>query len=139
MTFAMLVKPFPWTKYSKKVLLRIDLPYCIGLFTQEDADARGLHLARGFQGALSDGNRIEFFWLVDKLDGVVIDARFQAFGNTALIGAAEVACELLVGKNYDQAKRITADLIDKHVREKPDLPSFPEETFGHINLVVDAI
>ena len=139
MTFSMLVKSFPWTRFSKKVLLRIDLPYCIGLFTQQDADARGLHLAKGSQGAISEGNRIEFFWLVDRSDGVVIDSRFQAFGNTALVGAAEVACELLVGKNYDQAKRITADLIDKHVREKPDLPSFPEETFGHINLVVDAI
>ena len=98
MTFSQLVKSFPWSRLSKKVLLRIDLPYCIGVFTQEDADARGLHLAQGSQGSIADGNRIQFYWLVDKSDGVIIDARFQAFGNTALIGAAEVACELLVGK-----------------------------------------
>ena len=139
MSFQNLVRSFPWTRFSKKVLLRIDLPYCIGVFEQEDAAVRGLHLARGTQGALTDGNWIEFYWLVDKTDGVIIDSRYQAFGNTALVGAAEVACELLVGKNYDQARRISADLIDKHVREKPDIPSFPEETFAHINLVVDAI
>jgi NifU-like protein len=139
MTFDALVKPFPWSRFSKKVILRIDLPYCIGFFTEEDASQRDLHLAHGAAGAIAEGNRIEFFWLVDKTDGVIIDSRFQAFGNTALVGAAEIACELVVGKNYDQAKRITADLIDKHVREKPDIPSFPEETFGHINLVIDAI
>lgn len=139
MSFKDLVKPFPWTRYSKKVQLRIDTPYCIGSFEQMDADARELFLAHGSQGSLIDGNRLDFYWLVDKSDGVIIDARFQAFGNTALIGAGEVACELVIGKNYDQAHRITADLIDKHVRDKSDIPAFPEETYPHLNLVVDAI
>lgn len=139
MTFSQLIKPFPWTRYSKKVLLRIDLPYCIGSFSAEDAAARELFLAHGKQGSITAGNYIELFWLLDTQDGVIIDARFQAFGCSALVGAAEIACELVVGKNYDQARRISADLIDKHVREKPDIPSFPEETFGHLNIVVDAI
>lgn len=134
-----LIKTFPWERYSKKVQLRIDTPYCVGSFLQSDSDARGLFLAKGSEGSVIDGNRIDFYWLVDKEDGVIIDARFQAFGNTALIGGGEVACELVIGKNYDQAQRITADLIDKHVRDRSDIPAFPEETYPHLNLIVDAI
>ncbi|MDB6081554.1 MAG: hypothetical protein JWO53_826, partial [Chlamydiia bacterium] len=37
MTVKQLFKPFPWTLYSKKVLLRIDTPYCVGSFSQKDA------------------------------------------------------------------------------------------------------
>lgn len=134
-----LIKPFPWAEYSKKATLRITLPYCVGSFTEQDAASRELFFAHGFEGDVEKGNRIDFFFLVDKLDGVIIDSRFSAFGNSALIAAGEVACELVIGKNYDQAKRITADLIDKHVRDKSDKPSFPEETLSHLNLVVDAL
>src|SRR5438445_7960017 len=105
MSLKNLIKSFPWVRYSKKVQLRIDTPYCIGSFEPHDAEGRDLFFAKGSQGSIIDGNRIDFYWLLDKLDGVIIDARFQAFGNTALIGGGEVACELLIGKNYDQAQR----------------------------------
>ena len=139
MTLKDLLKTYPWARYSKKVLLRIETPYCQGTFELSDADERELFLAHGFQGSLVDGNRFDFYWLVDKQDGVVIDSRFQAFGTTALIGGAEVACELVIGKNYDQAKRVTVDLIDMHVRDKNDTPAFPEETYSHLNLIIDAL
>jgi NifU-like protein len=76
---------------------------------------------------------------VDPEDGMIVDARFQVYGQSALIGAAEVACELVIGKNYDQARRISADLIDKQVRDRADEPAFPKETFPHLNLVLEAI
>jgi len=57
----------------------------------------------------------------------------------ALIAAAEGACTLLIGKNYDQARRISADLIDKELRDHPDTPAFPPDTLPHVNLVLDAI
>ena len=71
---------------------------------------------------------MSLYWLVDPDDGIIVDARFQAYGQSALIGAAEIACELSVGKNYDQARRIGAELIDKQVRDRPDEPAFPKET-----------
>ncbi len=132
-------RPFPWTEYSKKVQLRIDTPYCVGTFTKEDAIERSLEFAQGVEGGVYDGNKVVLYWLIDPEDGVIIDARFQAFGNTALIAAAEIACELVIGKNYDQAHRITADLIDKHVRDKNDIPAFPQTVYPHLNMVVDAI
>lgn len=128
-----------WASYSRKLTAKITNPHNIGLFTVEDASSRRMRLVTGEDGEIKDGNFIRFYWLVDESDGVIADAKFQVFGESALIGAAEIACDLFVHKNYDQAMRISADLIDKHVRDKADQPAFPEETSTHINLVIGAI
>lgn len=134
-----LTQSFPWYRYSKKLVAKIENPHCAGSFGKEESEARGMRLAEATEGAVQDGNAVRLYWLVDKDDGVIVDARFQVFGQSALIGAAETACELLIGKNYDQAKRISADLIDRQVRDKSDEPAFPRETFPHLNLVLGAI
>lgn len=130
---------FPWQKFSKKVSLRIESPYCYGFFEEKDAKERNLHLAIGSVGRVEDANRAVLYWLVDPTDGVIIDARFQAFGSSILIATCETSCELVIGKNYDQAKRISADFIENYLRDKNDVPSIPKELFSQINLVVDAI
>ena len=135
MGIAKLTTSFPWTRYSKKLATRIDNLRNGGVLSPRE----GMRLVEGTEGKASDGNIITFWWLVDKDDGVIVDAKFQAFGQSALIGAAEVACDLLIGKNYDQASRISADLIDKQVRDKPEVPAFPHETAPHLNLVLEAI
>ncbi len=130
---------FPWARYSKKLAQKIENPRRSGFFTEEEAKARSMRLASSRQGTPHEGNCVSLYLLVDESDGVIADAKFQAFGQSALIGAAEAACEILVRKNYDQAHKLTADLIDRQVRDKPDIPAFPEETFAHLNLVLDAI
>ncbi|MBI2811918.1 MAG: iron-sulfur cluster assembly scaffold protein [Candidatus Melainabacteria bacterium] len=130
---------FPWARYSKKLCNKIETPRHGGFFSVEEAKERGMHLAVGGQGEPKDGNAVSLYLLVDASDGVIADAKFQAFGQSALIGAAEAACELLMRKNYDQARKLTAELIDRQVRDKTDIPAFPEETFAHLNLVIDAI
>jgi NifU-like protein len=134
-----LITPFPWSSYSKKLIGKIDSPRCAGVFTPEEAEARAVRLAIATEGTVNEGNAIRLYWLVDKDDGIIIDAKFQAYGQSALIGAGEITCELLVGKNYDQARRISADLIDKQARDKSDTPAFPKETYPHLNLVLEAI
>ena len=134
-----LIRPFPWASYSKKLANKIDNPRNGGLFTAEDAEARAMRLAVGMEGSIIDGNCVQLYWLVDKDDGIIVDSKFQVYGQSALIGAAEVACELLVGKNYDQARRISAELIDRQVRDRSETEAFPRETFPHLNLVVGAI
>jgi NifU-like protein len=134
-----LIRPFPWSLYSKKLASKIENFRSAGVFSSEEAEKRGVRLATGEAGRKEDGNWIKFYWLVDKEDGKIVDVRFQAYGQSALIGAAEAASDLLVSKNYDQARRITADLIDKQVRDKENTPAFPEETFPHLNLVLEAI
>lgn len=130
---------FPWYRYSKKLAAKIDQPRNCGFFTQEESEARGMFLADAKEGSIAEGNCLHLFWLVDKDDGIIVDARFQVYGQSALIGAAEATCDLLIGKNYDQAKRINADLIDRQVRDKSDEPAFPREAYPHLNLVLGAI
>lgn len=139
MSLATLINSFPWSRYSKKLAAKIELPRSVGYFTQEESDARCMRLVEGTEGAIEDGNLIRFYWLVDTDDGIIVDARFQTYGQSVLIGAAEIACELMVGKNYDQARRISTELIDRHVRDKGDIPAFPKETYPHLNLILSAI
>jgi NifU-like protein len=139
MSLSQLLQPFPWSRYSQKLISKIDHPRNVGFFTKEDAERREMRFVEGKEGQIKEGNSVTFYWLVDRDDGMIVDAKFQAFGQSALIGAAEVACELLVGKNYDQAKRITTELIDKQVRDRPDVSAFPKETYPHLNLVLCAI
>lgn len=135
MSIEKLTASFPWSRYSKKLISKIENPRNAGIL----APREGLRLVEGEEGSAADGNVIHFYWLVDRDDGVIVDAKFQVFGQSALIGAAEVACDLLVGKNYDQASRISADLIDKQVRDKSEVPAFPNETAPHLNLILEAI
>lgn len=139
MSLFQLIQPFPWYRYSKKLSAKIDQPRNVGIFTLEESEAREMFLAEASNGSTSEGNCVRLYWLIDKDDGIIVDARFQVYGQSALIGAAEAACELLVGKNYDQAKRINADLIDRQVRDKPDESAFPREAYPHLNLVLEAI
>ena len=139
MALAALIAPFPWANYSRKLTQQIERPTSYGWFTKEETEERGLRLAVGEDGDAETGNKVCLYFLVDKDDGTIIDAKFQAFGQSALIGAADTACFLLVGKNYDQAKRMTADLIDRSVRDRADVPAFPRETYPHLNLVLGAI
>ena len=137
--FAQLTQTFPWQRYSKKLLAKIENARNAGYFMKDQAEERGMRLAIGQEGQIKHGNVVYLYWLVDKDDGIIVDAKFQVFGQTALIGAAEAVCELLIGKNYDQAKRITTDLIDKGLRDTSDTPAFPKETYPHLNLVLGAI
>lgn len=139
MSLKTLTYSFPWHRYSRKLVSKIEKPRCVGSFTTEQSQERGMRLALGKEGSIEEGNVVWIYWLVDLDDGMIVDAKFQAFGQTALIGAAEVACELVVGKNYDQAKRLSSELIDKHVRDRNDDPAFPKEASPHLNLILGAL
>ncbi|MBS0652656.1 MAG: iron-sulfur cluster assembly scaffold protein [Verrucomicrobia bacterium] len=134
-----LLAPFPWSCYSKKLAQKIENPRHCGQIAADAAKERGMRLVKGLEGQCSDGNAVCLYLLVDESDGVIADAKFQAFGQSALIGAAEAACELLIRKNYDQARRLTAELLDRQVRDKEGINAFPPETFPHVNLVIGAI
>ncbi len=134
-----LTTTFPWARYNKKLCAKIENPRCVGFFQPKESEERGMRLAIGTEGSIPEGNKVQLYWLVDKDDGIIVDAKFQAYGQSALIGAAETACEVLIGKNYDQAKRVSCDLLDAHLREKTEQPAFPPETYPHLNLILGAI
>lgn len=139
MSLELLTTPFSWTRYSKKILTRFEKPHNNGAFTQEEASKRGMRLIEGAQGSIDEGNWVILHMLLDLTDGMILDARFHAWGGSALIAAADVACDLLVSKHYSQASRLTADLIDKQLRDEPEKPAFPKETYSNLYLVLGAI
>ncbi len=132
-------QPHPWWKYSDKLRKHILSCTYAGLYSHEEALERGMRLVIGEAGHVADGNMIKLYWLLDESDGVIADVRFQVYGESALIGAADGACELLMRKNYDQAKRMSSEIIDIHLRDKNDQVAFPFETGAHLNLVLEAI
>jgi len=139
MSYSPFSSVLPWRSYSKKLSQKIQTPRHVGFFSNEEAQERGMRLTIGREGDLRRGSVVHLYLLVDESDGVIADAKFQAFGPSALIGAAEALCELLMRKTYDQALRLTAELIDKQVRDKTEIPAFPKEAFSYLNLVLDAV
>lgn len=139
MSIEEITEEFPWYRYSKKMQERIAKPRNAGIFTKEESDERNVRLATAEEGTIDEGNIVKLYWLVDKEDGTIIDAKHQVYGQSALIAAAEAACEATIGKNYDQASRLTTDLIDRVLRDKQDKPAFPRETYPHLNIILGAI
>lgn len=130
---------FPWHRYSCELKKRIIHPRFSGFFTKSYADERSMRLEIGEEGSLDEGYYVRFYFLIDPLDGVIADVCYQVYGESALIGAAEVASELLIRKTYEQAMRMSADLLDHHVKDKKGKYAFPEETFPYLNLVLMAV
>lgn len=127
-----------WALFSKKLSNRIEHPRCAGFFTKEDAESKAMRLVIGKEGSIERA-AVTLYLLIDESDGIIADARFQAFGHPALIGAADAACELLLRKNSNQAKRLGFELIDKHLRDKSEVEAFPKECAFCLNLVLSAI
>lgn len=130
---------YPWHRYSKKISKRILEPKNFGTFSNEEALSKNMRLVIGQEGEVELGNVVFLYWLVDEEDGVIADAKFQVFGQTALIAAADIACELVLRKNYEQARRLSAELLDKQLRDASGDPAFPKECAEHLNLVLFAI
>lgn len=98
-------------------------------FSEEEARAKNMRVAGGScqLGTLS----VTMSLLVDEEDGVIADCRLAPFGPSALDAIAVAVEGLLLRKNYMQARRLTAELIEKELKgsAKP----------AHLNLFVDVI
>lgn len=114
-------------QFGKKLKNRIENFRFVGFFSLKEAEEKGMRLVTG------RSNFATLYWLVDESDGIIADAKFQAFGSISLLAALDVVSELVLRKNYDQASRISADLIDQHLRDKKDCQAFPEECDAYLN------
>lgn len=76
-------------------------------FSVEDAKLKNMRVVNG-----KSGDEISLSLLVDEDDGVIADCRFDLFGPPALHDTANATTQLLLRKNYLQAKRISAELIE---------------------------
>jgi NifU-like protein len=126
-----------WDQFSRKVKEKIDRLRFVGSLSHQMAEERSLRYVLAEEK--SAAGKIALYWLVDETDGVIADAKFHAVGSIGLIAAAETASEMVLRKTYDQASRISADLLDQHMRDKKETPAFPKECYSHLNLVLSAI
>jgi NifU-like protein len=128
----------PWTRFSRKLIEKIEHPRFVGSFSKEEAEMKGMRFVKGSVLQEEGAVLVQLYWLVDESDGVIADAKFQVVGPSSLIGAAEIASEFFMRKNYDQARKVSADLLDKQARDKKDKEAFPEEEYRSLNLVLEA-
>jgi len=119
--------------FTKKMRDRLDRLRFIGYFSVKEAEEKHMRLVTGKEGNLC------LYWLVDESDGVIADAKFQAFGPPALIAVGEIASEFVLRKNYDQVSRITADLLDSILRDRKDVLAFSKEAASFLNQAISAI
>lgn len=126
-----------WSAYSNLLKERILNPRNLGVFKENTGAMQEMRVVIG-EATLKD-NHVKFSLVVDETDGVIADSKFVCFGESALVGAADAACEVLLRKTYDQARRLTADFIDRKVRDFTNIPAFPKEADSFINLVLSAI
>lgn len=133
------MKPFPWNGYSNLLIERILSPRNIGVFQENTGMHQEMRVVHGTAGSMQSGNYVCITLVVDTTDGIIADAKFQSFGDTAVIGAADAACEVVLRKNYDQARRLSADIIDRKLRDFKEVPAFPDDVGGCVNLVLEAI
>jgi NifU-like protein len=130
---------FSWYSYSKKIESMILNPHNAGWFTPEDALSRKMHFATGKGGSREKGNELSLYWFVDPVDGTIVDCKYQLFGETLLIAVAEATAGFLVGKNYDQARRLTPELLEKRLWDKKNQEFVIEGLLPYMNLVIEAI
>ena len=131
------IESFVWQSYNDELKNRIMRPQNAGSFTSDISEDR--YLAYGSEGEICDGNFFAIYILIDKEDHLIVDAKYQAFGQTPLIGAAEKACDVLIGKNIHQARRLNASLIETSFKKSSQKASFPKNCYEHINHVLSAI
>lgn len=131
MSLHQILRPQGWELFSKKLRQRLDRFHYVGSLQPTETGQMRLVIGREKYLAL--------YWLVDESDGVIADAKFQAYGPIALLAAGEIASELVLRKNYIQASRISADLLDQHVRDRKDLPAFPQQAYTFLNQAISAI
>ncbi len=92
-----------------------------------------MRLVTGREGQLC------LYWLVDEADGIIADAKFQVFGPPLLIAVGEIASELVLRKNYDQAFAHFGR-SSRQLRARPEeAPAFPKEAASYLNQAISAI
>lgn len=125
-----MIQQFPWVTFSAKMIKSILRPVHAG-------ELKTPYI--GEEGSGDNGSKVRFYLLVNTEDGVIQDAKFKAFGETLLIGAADIICELVMQKNYGSAKRISAELVEKTAEERSHKKGFPSEAASYINLALEAL
>ena len=99
--------------YSAKVVDHYENPRNVGSFAKDDTD-----VGTGMVGAPACGDVMKLQIKVDKLTGVITDAKFKTYGCGSAIASSSLVTEWVKGKTLDQA----AELRNSQIAEELALP-----------------
>ena len=99
--------------YSAQVVDHYENPRNVGSFAKDDTD-----VGTGMVGAPACGDVMKLQIKVDKLTGVITDAKFKTYGCGSAIASSSLVTEWVKGKTLDQA----AELRNSQIAEELALP-----------------
>ena len=99
--------------YSAAVVDHYENPRNVGRFSKDDED-----VGIGLVGAPSCGDVLQLSIKVDKLTGIITDAKFKTYGCGSAIASSSLVTEWVKGKTLDQA----AELRNSQIAEELALP-----------------
>jgi len=99
--------------YSAQVVDHYENPRNVGSFAKDDDD-----VGTGMVGAPACGDVMKLQIKVDKLTGLITDAKFKTYGCGSAIASSSLVTEWVKGKTLDQA----SELRNSQIAEELALP-----------------
>ena len=99
--------------YSAKVVDHYENPRNVGSFAKDDDD-----VGTGMVGAPACGDVMKLQIKVDKLTGLITDAKFKTYGCGSAIASSSLVTEWVKGKTLDEA----SELRNSQIAEELTLP-----------------
>ena len=99
--------------YSAQVVDHYENPRNVGSFAKDDDD-----VGTGMVGAPACGDVMKLQIKVDKITGVITDAKFKTYGCGSAIASSSLVTEWVKGKTLDEA----SELRNSQIAEELALP-----------------
>ena len=99
--------------YSKEVLDHYENPRNVGSFSKDEED-----VGIGMVGAPACGDVLKLSIKVDKLTGIITDAKFKTYGCGSAIASSSLITDWVRGKTLDEASSIK----NSHIADELSLP-----------------
>ena len=99
--------------YSAQVVDHYENPRNVGSFAKDDDD-----VGTGMVGAPACGDVMKLQIKVDKLTGLITDAKFKTYGCGSAIASSSLVTEWVKGKTFDEA----SELRNSQIAEELALP-----------------
>jgi nitrogen fixation NifU-like protein len=100
--------------YSAQVVDHYENPRNVGSFAKDDED-----VGTGMVGAPACGDVMKLQIKVDKLTGLITDAKFKTYGCGSAIASSSLVTEWVKGKTLDEASTIKNSTIAEELSLPP--------------------
>ena len=99
--------------YSAQVIYHYENPRNVGSFSKDEED-----VGIGMVGAPACGDVLKLSIKVDKITGIITDAKFKTYGCGSAIASSSLVTDWVKGKTLDEATSIK----NSHIADELSLP-----------------